>query len=385
MAVWCREIAIPAVVMAVLITASAPANNVYSLAIADVTPATSAITPDAANVPLSGELVSVEPLSVEPATTAALPMAAAAADTPRIETAKTDTIKTDTPKVDLAGVDAADVDAAGAATPNTDAAKGSGPVLAALEMPTQTLAKPSPDMAAQPNNLAGPQTDEVYDAANSIEIDDECLVIDVCADRYLWQLYQKTKKEDSIRESTSKKVTIKRKGKSITVTRTTSYVVDEDFGWKDPKAATNARMSLADYVIGGVDRNFKLRLFSMLHAADQAGLAPGITSGFRDDYRQSIASGLKAASNRSFHGGSLRGGYGHGLAADIVSTKGATRAERLTNSNALWKWVDDHGSEFGIGRPYLDRDPPHVAPNDGEEFARHRPGVKTRQATAAAN
>ena len=252
-------------------------------------------------------------------------------------------------------------------------------------MPTETLAKPSPDMAAQPNNVAGPQTDKVYDAANSIEIDDECLVIDVCADRYLWQLYQKTRKEDSVRESTEKNVSIKRKGKWITVTRTTSFVVDEDFGWKDPKAATHVGMSLADYVIGGVDRNFKLRLFSMLHAADQAGLAPGITSGFRDDYRQSIASGLKAASNRSFHGGSLRGGYGHGLAADIVSTKGATRAERLTNSNVLWKWVDDHGSEFGLGRPYLDRDPPHVAPNDGEEFARHRPGVKTRQATAAAN
>ena len=380
MAVWCREIAIPAVVIAVLITASAPANNVYSLAVADVTPATSAITPDAANVPLSGELVSGGPVSGDVVTTAALPMAAVATDSPKIDTASIETADIDAPKSD-----AADVDVAGVVTPNTDMAKATGPVLAALEMPDATQPKPSPDAAARPSNVAGPQTEEVYDAANSIEIDDECLVIDVCVDRYLWQLYQKTKKEDSIRESTSKKVTIKRKGKSITVTRTTSFVVDEDFGWKDPKAATNAGKSVADYVIGGVDRDFKLRLFSMLHAADQAGLAPGITSGFRDDYRQSIASGLKAASNRSFHGGSLRGGYGHGLAADIVSTKGATRAERLTNSNVLWKWVDDHGSEFGIGRPYLGRDPPHVAPNDGEEFARHRPGVKTRQATAAAN
>jgi hypothetical protein len=367
MAVWCREIAIPAVVIAVLVTASAPASNVYSLAVAEVTPASSEMTPDTANVPLSGDLPSVETLSTEVATTAAIPMAAVATDSPKIDTPRSD---------------AADVDVAGAFTPNTDVAKANGPVLAALEMPDATLPKPSPDTAAQPNNLAGPQTDEVYDAAGSIEIDDECLVMDICVDRYLWQLYQRTKKEDSVRESTQKQVTIKRKGKSITVTRTTSFVVDEDFGWKDPKAATNAGMSLADYVIGGVDQDFKLRLFSMLHAADQAGLAPGITSGFRDDYRQSIASGLKAASNRSFHGGSLRGGYGHGLAADIVSTKGATRAERLTNSNVLWKWVDDHGSEFGIGRPYLGRDPPHVAPNDGEEFARHRPGVKTRQATA---
>jgi hypothetical protein len=360
-AVWCREIAIPAVVLAVLVTASAPANNVYSLAVADVTPATTELTPEAANVPLSGETLS------EPVTTAAISTAAVVADAPKVET----------PEIDVTGTDAA-----GAAAPTADAPEASGPVLAALEMPDATLPKPSSDTAGQPNSVAGPRTEEVYDAANSIEIIDECLVIDVCVDRYLWQLYEKTKKEDSIRESTQKKVTIKRKGKLITVTRTTSYVVDEDFGWKDPKAATHAKMSLADYVIGGVDRGFKLRLFSMLHAADQAGLAPGITSGFRDDYRQSIASGLKAASNRSFHGGSLRGGYGHGLAADIVSTKGATRAERLANSNVLWKWVDNHGSEFGIGRPYLDRDPPHVAPNDGEEFARHRPGVKTRQATA---
>ena len=381
MAVWCREIAIPAVVMAVLITASAPANNVYSLAVADVTPAISEITPNAANVPLSGEVPSIERLSGGPLSAGPLSAGPAPAEPLSAEVVTTAAISTaavaaDTPKSDAADVDGAD------ASPNTDTAKASGPVLAALEMPDATLPKLSPETAAQPGKVAGPKTDEVYDAANSIEIDDECLVIDVCADRYLWQLYQKTKKEDSIRESTSKKVTVKRKGKLITVTRTTSYVVDEDFGWKDPKAATHVGMSLADYVIGGVDRDFKLRLFSMLHAADQAGLAPGITSGFRDDYRQSIASGLKAASNRSFHGGSLRGGYGHGLAADIVSTKGATRAERLTNSNVLWKWVDDHGSEFGIGRPYLDRDPPHVAPNDGEEFARHRPGAKTRQATA---
>src|SRR5271167_4052211 len=86
---------------------------------------------------------------------------------------------------------------------------------------------------------------------------------------------------------------------------------------------------------------------------DDAGLAPGITSAFRDDYRQSLASGLKAATNRSYHGGSLRGGYGHGLAADLVSVKGETRAERFIASESLWKWIDAHGKEFGIGRPYL--------------------------------
>ena len=120
----------------------------------------------------------------------------------------------------------------------------------------------------------------------------------------------------------------------------------------------------------------------MLHVAEVAGLSPGITSAFRDDYRQSIASGLKAADNRSYHGGSLRGGYGHGLAADIVSVNGATRTQRLAASETLWKWVDTHGKEFGIGRPYLGRDPPHVAPIDGQEYAKHHPGMKVRQAAA---
>ena len=88
-------------------------------------------------------------------------------------------------------------------------------------------------------------------------------------------------------------------------------------------------MSMMDYVIGGMDRSFKIKLYHSLRAMDEAGLAPGIISAFRDDYRQSIVSDhLKAASNGSDHGGSLRGGYGHGLAADLVSVKGATRAER---------------------------------------------------------
>jgi hypothetical protein len=45
----------------------------------------------------------------------------------------------------------------------------------------------------------------------------------------------------------------------------------------------------------------------------------------------------------------------------------------------LWKWIDAHGAEFGIGRPYLDRDPPHVGPIDGKEYADHR-GVTVRRA-----
>jgi hypothetical protein len=179
-----------------------------------------------------------------------------------------------------------------------------------------------------------------------------------------------------------RKVTVKRKGKTRTVTKSFTRLVDEDFTWKDPKAAEKAGMPMMDYVIGGMDRSFRLKLFHTLRAAEEAGLQPGITSAFRDDYRQSIASGLKAASDRSYHGGSFRGGYGHGLAADVVSIKGETEAERCISTENLWKWIDAHGKEFGIGRPYLDRDPPHLAPIDGKEYAAHHREPKAQHAEA---
>ncbi len=168
----------------------------------------------------------------------------------------------------------------------------------------------------------------------------------------------------------------------VTVTRTFTKRVDEEFAWKDPKAADKVGMTMMDYVIGGMDRSFKLKLFYTLYAAEQAGLQPGITSAFRDDYRQSIATGLKAATDRSYHGGSLRGGYGRGLAADIVSVKGNSRAQRWVSTEKLWKWIDERGKDFGIGRPYLNRDPPHVAPIDGQEYVSRRGGAKTQEAEA---
>ena len=212
----------------------------------------------------------------------------------------------------------------------------------------------------------------------------------ICIDRYLWALYERTPKQDTMKVQERRKVTVqvkvKKKQKTVTVTkvvtRTFTKLVPQDFTWKDPHAAAKIGMPMMDYVIGGMDRSFKLKLFHTLHAAEQAGLSPGITSAFRDDYRQSIASGLKAASDRSYHGGSFRGGYGHGLAADIVSVKGRTKAERWVSTEALWKWIDANGKQYGIGRPYLDRDPPHVAPIDGKEYASRRGGAKAQHAEA---
>jgi hypothetical protein len=216
-------------------------------------------------------------------------------------------------------------------------------------------------------------------AVSSLEILDECLVAEICIDRYLWALYQRTPKEDTIKVQELRKVPVKKRGKTVTLTKSFTKLVDEDFMWKDPKAAEKAGMPMMDYAIGGIDRNFKLKLFRMLRAAEDAGLSPGMTSAFRDDYRQSIASGLKAATDRSYHGGSFRGGYGHGLAADIVSVNGETRTERSISTENLWKWIDAHEKEFGVGRPYLDRDPARVAPIDGKEYAAHR-GTKALRA-----
>jgi hypothetical protein len=268
-----------------------------------------------------------------------------------------------------------------ATTAATPAADEPEPVVtAALADSSETLQPEAPPQQAA--KMAALESGDADQAAGPSAGLDACSA-DPCIERYLWALYQRTPKEDAVKNEERRKVTVKRKGRLVTVTRTFTTVADEDFSWKDPKAAEKAGLPMADYVIGGMDPEFRLKLFHMLHAAEQAGLSPGITSAFRDDYRQSIASGLKAANDRSYHGGSFRGGYGHGLAADVVSVNGATRAQRLTSSESLWKWIDAHGKEFGIGRPYLDRDPPHVAPIDGKEYADHHRGTKARQAASA--
>ena len=243
---------------------------------------------------------------------------------------------------------------------------------------------PMPQPATPPTPFAAVSpTDPVQNAARpavSSEVLDACPEPDVCIDQYLWSLYERTPKIDTVKVEEQIKVKVKKKGKTRTVVKTLTKYITEDFGWKDPKAAQKAGMSLKDYVIGGIDRDFRGKLYNALRAMDDAGFSPGITSGFRDDYRQELANGNKAAPDSSYHGGSRRGGYGHGLAADLVSVKGETRAERCTWSDILWTWIDAHEKELGIGRPYLDKDPPHVAPIDGKEYADKRNTATARLA-----
>jgi len=263
-------------------------------------------------------------------------------------------------------------------------------VLASVGDPAQILPAETPSVQTATAASADPQPQDAVPqgtlpqnartAPSRIEIVGECIVIEPCIDQYLFALYERTPKEDTIKETEKRKVEVKRRGKLVTVTRSFTKLVENDFTWKDPNAAQRVGMSMSDYVFGGMNKSFKMRLFRLLQAAENAGLQPGITSGFRDDYRQGIASGLKAASNRSYHGGSLRGGYGHGLAADIVSINGATRDQRWNSSEALWKWVDANGKQFGIGRPYLRYDPPHVGPIDGPEYVAKRGGTRVASA-----
>ena len=145
-------------------------------------------------------------------------------------------------------------------------------------------------------------------------------------DRYLWEVYQRspTKKDHS-----------------------------GDFTWKDPAAAKHMGMSIPEYVIGGMDPDFREQLYHAGRAMDAAGIQWSMLSAFRDDYRQSLAKGFKARVGNSLHGGSrATGGYGHGRAVDLTIAEG--------DAEVVWKWIDAHGAKFGLYRPIPGPDPAHV-------------------------
>jgi hypothetical protein len=150
--------------------------------------------------------------------------------------------------------------------------------------------------------------------------------------QYLWNVYERS--------------TIKRDGSG-------------DFTWKDVAAAARLGASLGDYVIRGMDPDFRELLYRAGLAMDAAGIRWTILSAFRDDYRQGLASGYKARTDNSLHGGSAAtGGYGHGCAVDI--------ADPDHKSDTLWKWLDANGAqvglELGLQRPFPGFDPAHILP-----------------------
>jgi hypothetical protein len=146
--------------------------------------------------------------------------------------------------------------------------------------------------------------------------------------RYLWAVYGRT--------------TTKRDGSG-------------DFTWKDVAAAARLGITLGDYVIGGMDRDFRELLYRAGLAFDAAGIRWTMLSAFRDDYRQGLASGYKARTGDSLHGGSFTtGGYGHGCAIDIIDAD--------SKSRILWTWLDANSVQLGLERPLPGIDPAHVQP-----------------------
>jgi hypothetical protein len=150
---------------------------------------------------------------------------------------------------------------------------------------------------------------------------------------------------------------------------------EHDFTNKDQRAAEHAKMSLKDFVVGGVDPDFRRRLYCLMLGLEEAAilqpeLKPGITRMYADAYRQHIAEGLKACDNCTYHGSLPSLGYGHGIATDVVG-HGTTTKERELANEKLWAWIDAHYKEYGLGRPYPFRDPVHLALASGGECVHH--------------
>ena len=191
--------------------------------------------------------------------------------------------------------------------------------LAAYRM-NETSADPGPAQEAKAATISSTGSGALPSRRDAAIMDD--------VDEYLWQVYQRAPAK---RDSTG------------------------DFTWKDPAAAKRLGMSLQKYVIGGMDPDFREQLYHAGRAMDVAGIRWAMLSAFRDDYRQGLASGLKARRGHSLHGGSVAtGGYGHGRAVDVTSADG--------NPAPIWRWLDAHGPKFDLHRPLPGADPAHLQP-----------------------
>jgi hypothetical protein len=200
-----------------------------------------------------------------------------------------------------------------------------GEVAASVAMPPEAARLESPARLAV---LERPDTPERYVPSSPLRRRAAGSLEEV--DQYLWEVYlRKPVKSDS----------------------------SGDFTWKDPAAAKRRGISLQDYVIGGMDADFREQLYHAGQAMDGDGIHWSMLSAFRDDYRQTLAAGFKARTGNSKHGGSrATGGYGHGQAIDITTADG--------DASTAWHWLDAHGAKYGLQRPIPGRDPAHVQPRN---------------------
>ena len=165
---------------------------------------------------------------------------------------------------------------------------------------------------------------------------------------YLWEVYRRS--------------TVKKDGSG-------------EFTWKDIDAAKHAGLSMEDYTIGGIDPDYRELVYAIGKAMDAAGIEWSILSGYRDDYRQNLASGFKSHGGYSFHGGSTAtGGYGHGCAMDISSP------DRMSD-DTVWAWFDQNSKNYGLRRPLPATDPVHIQPLLGPAW--HEKAAALRRARLA--
>jgi hypothetical protein len=145
------------------------------------------------------------------------------------------------------------------------------------------------------------------------------------------------------------------------VYRRMPHKIDEagDFSWKDAAAAIRSVRSVCDYAINGMHPDLRESLYALGHYVDEARINWSFLSAFRDDYRQSIATGFKASTCGSLHGGSCRTqGWGDGRAADLwISDQGGYPAR---DASPLLDLIDRIGASLGLSRPMPGADPPHV-------------------------
>src|SRR6476619_3931977 len=146
---------------------------------------------------------------------------------------------------------------------------------AALAEPELRTARADPDARVLVDPVIRVPLAEPEANVSPLEASDECVLTQECIDQYLWSVYERAPKVDTIKVQEEIKATVKKNGKSRTVTKTITKFVNEDFTWKDPHAAEKAGMSVAQYVIGGMDVAVKVRLYHLFHAMDDAGFAPG--------------------------------------------------------------------------------------------------------------
>lgn len=175
--------------------------------------------------------------------------------------AKTETVSANTESVDapeptaINKTDTSDAGIISTAAGTTGSNRPESIVETAVAQSSQQLPTETPPVQMATRSEPDAVHTETGDAARPLETVDKCLVAEICIDQYLWSLYQRTPKRDTIKVEEQRKVTVKKKGKTRTVIEKFTKLVDEDFTWKDPKGRKS------QHVIEGLrDRRHGLEL-----------------------------------------------------------------------------------------------------------------------------